>query len=90
MPSVPDTSRPMDYAGLILNIQTLKKQYGCVQSFPIGKSVLGRDLTAVILGAGKPQCLFVGGHHALEYITSMLLIRFARELCCSYASGQRL
>ena len=57
---------------------------GCA---PVGRSVLGRPLWSLSLGAGDNRVLYNAAHHANEWITAPLLFSFAEELCQSYASG---
>ncbi|HEX3026906.1 MAG TPA: M14 family zinc carboxypeptidase, partial [Clostridia bacterium] len=85
-----DETRPMGYDELYCVTQKLKKEYDFLQSFSIGKSVLGRSIITYLLGKGRPCILYVGGHHALEYITSMLLVRLTEDLCRCYRSGENL
>lgn len=79
-----DEDVPLDYAGLLAAVKRMKAKYGFLQSFSIGKSVMQRSLPVLILGTGRPETLYVGGFHALEYITSMLLLKFAVQLCEVY------
>ena len=53
----------------------------CVQAelFSAGKSVLGRDLWAIGFGERRNAVLYVGGFHAQEWITVLLLTRFLEE-----------
>ena len=89
MSSLFDGDAPLGYEGLCRATALLKKKYGCLLSFSIGKTVLGRNIPAYILGGGTPGVLYVGGVHALEYITSMLLLRFTGELCDSLTQCDR-
>ena len=52
--------------------------------------MLERPLTLFLLGDGPCETLYVGGVHAMEYITSMLLLRFIGRLCESAADGALL
>ena len=90
MSSFFDENVPLDYEGLCRATMLLKKKYCCLTSFSIGKTVLGRNIPAYILGSGKPGALYVGGVHALEYITSMLLLKFTGELCEYYTSQMQI
>lgn len=69
------------YNGLYVAAHRLKKQYPFLQCFPAGRSVAGRNIITFLIGSGKPAVLYVGGHRALEYITSMALLKFTSELC---------
>ena len=69
-----DETRQMGYEELCTAAGRLKHEYKFVQCFSIGRSVLGRGITAFIIGTGGPPLLYVGAHHALEYMTSMALV----------------
>lgn len=45
----------------------------------IGESVMGRDIYSLKIGRGKRVVVLTGAHHGLEYITSLFLLKFARE-----------
>ena len=47
------------------------------------KSLLGRDIPAAELGHGRRRLFYVGTHHALEWITSYLLMDFILVLARS-------
>ena len=42
----------------------------------LGKSILGRDIDYYKFGSGKKNIVIVGAHHALEYITSLVIYDF--------------
>ena len=52
-----------------------------------GRSVLGRPLWTLTLGAGENRVLYSAAHHANEWITTPLLFSFLEELCESFSSG---
>lgn len=62
-------------------IRTLKKRYPFLHSFTAGKSVQGRKLTVLTLGNLHDVNLMVGGVHAQEWITTLLLFRLIEALC---------
>ncbi len=70
---------PPDYQWICASVFELKKREK-FKVFSIGRSVLGRNIYA--LGAGKLRgsTLFVGGVHALEWLTTLLLFRFCFDL----------
>ncbi|ADU26476.1 M14 family metallopeptidase [Ethanoligenens harbinense] len=68
----------------------LQERYASLRTQTIGESVLGRPLFLYLLGQGPCQALYVGGVHALEYITSMLLVRFTERLCACAETGGTL
>ena len=58
----------------------LSRRYAFVQRICIGRSVMGREIHALRLGCGKNHVLYHGAHHANEWITAPLLLRFVCEL----------
>ncbi len=50
-----------------------------INSFVIGKSVMGKDIHAVSTGRGHKKILLAGAFHSLEYLTSVFLIKFLEE-----------
>ncbi|MBQ8174960.1 MAG: gamma-D-glutamyl-meso-diaminopimelate peptidase [Clostridia bacterium] len=46
----------------------------------IGKSTLGRPLRFFRIGRGKQAILYVGAHHGMEWVTSLVLFRFVDDL----------
>jgi g-D-glutamyl-meso-diaminopimelate peptidase len=61
-------------------IRWLRGEYPRLKVFPIGKSVQGREISALCIGHPAGATLFVGAVHGLEWLTGLLLIRFAEEL----------
>ena len=66
---------PPDYQRVCATVLELKK---CerFKVFSIGRSVLGRNIYAIGAGKLRGGTLFVGGVHALEWLTTLLLFRF--------------
>lgn len=76
-----------DYQALCDRIDRLAKQFPTVRTTTLGKSILGRDIHLLTLGTGTRKCLYVATHHAMEWITSWLLLRFTKDLCLSAQRG---
>ena len=55
-----------------------------------GKSVLGTPLWSLRLGRGGNRVLYHAEHHANEWITTPLLLRFAEELAAAAAAGEEI
>jgi len=68
-------------------IDYLKEEYSALKVFPIGASVLGRDIQALCIGNPMSATLFVGATHGLEWITSLLLLRFCEEVLEGLKTG---
>ena len=56
----------------------------------IGESIFGKSIPIITLGEGKKAVLYVGAHHGMEWITSVLLLRFINEYCELYSSTRRI
>jgi len=71
-------------------IKKLSTRYPHAEVSTCGKSHLKRELFSLSLGKGTNYVLYVGGVHAQEWITSVLLLRFYEDLCDRYACGGEL
>ncbi|MBE6589976.1 MAG: peptidase M14 [Ruminococcaceae bacterium] len=76
-----DTSIPFDYAQLMEHLYFLESRYPFLELSYLGTSVLDRAIPQIKLGCGRRKLLYVGTHHAMEWITSALLSRFLGEFC---------
>lgn len=70
-----------DYRMLNRDIEGIAQRYVFAEIFEIGESVEGRGIYAVKVGEGDKKVLVSAAHHALEYITSALLMRFIEDMC---------
>ncbi len=79
------------------NFEMLKKDVELLaQRFPniewgsIGKSVWGRELYYIRLGHGKKKISYNGAHHGMEWITSAMLMKFAKDFLAALRDGKSL
>lgn len=70
-----------------LCVRGLTARYPFLTAAAAGRSVMGRPLWALSMGAGENRVLYNAAHHANEWITTLLLLRFAEELCEAFAQG---
>ena len=56
--------------------EQIKSRFESVCTLTIGKSILGRDISAFKIGNGKQSILAVASHHAKEYITTLGIYEF--------------
>ena len=63
---------PMTSGMQAQRLERLKRRYPFVYTRELTKPAGGRSICAVQLGLGDTKVLLTGGHHANEYITSML------------------
>ena len=78
---------PPTYQNLQGAIRALCQRHSRLKAFPIGKSVLGREITALCLGNPTGATCFVGATHGLEWLTCALLMKFLRNLLGALESG---
>ena len=88
-PVVPTT---IDFSGelIALCVQGLTARYPFLRAGEFGRSAMGKPLWALTLGDGENRVLYNAAHHANEWITTPLLLKFAEELCAAFAEGGRI
>lgn len=86
---VPTTLR---FSSDVMNILlgSLAARYPFLSFSSIGKSVLGKDLVSLRLGRGKKIVSYNASHHANEWITSLLLVKFVEMFCHALVTERRL
>lgn len=82
-----DTNVNYTYEIMEKDIMGLKARYPFIEVGVAGKSVLGKNLYYIKLGRGTNQVFYNGAHHALEWITSPLLMKFIENFSKAYADG---
>lgn len=65
---------------LNLLIENEGKSLANASLYSIGKSVMGKELFLIRSGNGEKKLFLSGGHHGNEWITALVLLRFAKEL----------
>ncbi len=68
-----------DYKTMTDELFKITSNNKAINSFVIGKSVMEKDIHAVSIGKGHKKVLLAGAFHALEYLTSVFLIKFLEE-----------
>jgi g-D-glutamyl-meso-diaminopimelate peptidase len=70
------TNIPYTYSMLHNNIIELKKRYPFLKFDSIGNSVDGRHIYRIRIGKGNNHVIYNGSHHANEWITTPLLMKW--------------
>ena len=73
--------KPLDYSALIQALELFSNRYPMLGFSYLGESILGKGIPLLTIGNGKKEILYVGAHHGMEWITSVLLLRFLNEFC---------
>lgn len=90
MPNQQDRSRSFDYAALMERLYPLADAYPFVTLSYIGTSILDRAIPILHIGSGNRRVLYVGAHHGMEWITSLVLTQFCEELCKAIDTKERV
>lgn len=89
MPIV-NTDEPMTPEACISAIQKIVETYPFARSEILTTTAYGRPIRTLVIGRGGRKVIFTGAHHANEWITATLLLKFGEELCRAIASGGSL
>ena len=81
MPNQKNGLSAFDYTALMEHVHRLADTYPFLTLSYIGTSILDRAIPILHIGSGKRRVLYVGAHHGMEWITSLVLTRFLEELC---------
>ena len=81
---------PFTYEVLQYTLRGLTARYPFLRRGQIGASVLGRELAELQFGQGETRVFYNAAHHANEWITTPVLLRFLEELCSAYACGSEI
>ena len=90
MPNDTNALRAFDYTALMERLHPLADTYPFVTLSYIGTSILDRAIPILHIGSGSRRVLYVGAHHGMEWITSLLLTQFLEELCQAIKAQKRV
>ncbi len=68
----------------------LVKTYPFLRTETLTTTAFGRPVTALILGNGPRKVVYTAAHHANEWITAYILLKFAEELARAIQEGGRI
>ena len=64
--------------------------YGFLTRDTIGESRCSRPIDLLCIGNRKKQVLFSAAYHGMEWITTLIMLRFVDELCFSVMTGKAI
>lgn len=68
-------------------VRGIAARYPFIKVGEVGKSVMGRTLWFMLAGSGGNRVFYNASHHANEWITTPVLLKFAEQLASAYAYG---
>ena len=88
--SIVSTNQPMTAQRAVQTIEALTREYPMLRAETIGTTACGRPLWAISIGTGSRRVLYSGAHHANEWITATLLLKFAEDYAAAIASDGQI
>ncbi len=82
----------IDYSAALVSfcVRGLQMRYPFIGTGDIGLSVMGKPIWYLKLGSGDNAVLYNASHHANEWITTPLLLKFAEDLAAASAAGENI
>lgn len=88
-PVIP-TTIPFCSALLDICIKGLKMRYPFIQTGSIGESTAGKQIHFLKLGSGDKKVFYNGAHHANEWITTPILLKFFEDYAKAVSVGGKI
>ena len=89
MPIV-NTDAPITSARNESLIQQLTEIHPAIRQETIGRTAFGRPISAMVIGSGPRKVLYTAAHHANEWITAYILLKFAEDLAAALENSGRV
>ncbi len=89
MPIV-NTTVPISSQSAEAQIAELTRTYPFLRSELLGQTAYGRPLRTLVLGNGPRKVLYAAAFHANEWITALILLKFAEDFAQAFASGGQI
>lgn len=78
------------YALVKILVEGFRVRYPFIQTGTIGTSVMGKNLYSLAIGEGENEVFYNAAHHANEWITTPVLLRFLEEYATAVSEGGRI
>ena len=85
--AIVQTDIPMTSQRCIDTILKITETYPFCRSEALTTTAFGRPIRTLVIGNGPRKVLYTAAHHANEWITAPLLLKFAEELASAIQSG---
>jgi len=81
------TNVPYTYFLVKLLIEGMRVRYPFIDSGSVGSSVMGQNIYYLKIGEGDNEVFYNASHHANEWITTPVLLKYLEEYAEAYANG---
>ena len=88
--AIVNTTEPITSASCDRMIQQIVAAYPFCRSEVLTTTVFQRPLRTLVIGTGPRKVFYSASHHANEWITSLVLLKFAEELAEAIQSGGQI
>lgn len=82
--------RPVTSENTQQAIETLTRTYPFVRSERLTQTAFGRPISTLVIGTGPRKVLYTAAHHANEWITTLILLKFARDFARAIDEGTQI
>ena len=88
--SIVNTTVPITSASSEEMMQQLAAAYPFLRTGIIGATAQGRPLRTLVIGSGPRRVIYTAAHHANEWITALVLLKFAENLAEAIETGSSI
>ena len=88
--AIVQTNVPMTYALCEATILKLVERYPFCRTEVLTETAYGRNLRTLVIGSGPRKVIYSASHHANEWITTPILLKFVEELAAAMENDTRL
>ena len=85
--SIVKTNVPMTSKACEDTILALVKEYPFLRTEVLTESAYGRNIRTLVIGNGPRKVIYSASHHANEWITTPVLLKFVEEFACALQCG---
>ena len=71
-------------------VLALADRYPSIRAETITQTDFGRPVDLMVMGRGERKVIFTAAHHANEWITTPVLLKFAEDLATALESGEKI
>ncbi len=88
--AIVDTTIPITSALCDEWILQIAERYPFCRTELLGSTAFQRPIRALVIGTGPRKVIYSAAHHANEWITTLVLLKFAEDLAAAIASGGQI